>query len=196
MTRVAPETACTHHGQPEVATMRIAESKFKALAFIALGSNLGDSREIISGAMELLARLSDVPLLRSSLWKTSPVDCPVESPPFINAVVGLRPRPEETPVSLLGQLQELEKEFGREPKKLHNEPRPLDLDLIAFGSQIRNTQRLTLPHPRAHERRFVLAPLDEVAPNLILPGESKTVRELLVLASPEEIVEKLPPSPP
>jgi len=168
------------------------ESKLKSLAFIALGSNLGDSQHIISRAMERLARLSDFALLRSSLWKTSPVDCPTESPPFINAVIGLQPRPGETPESLLARLQDLEREFGREPKKLRNEPRPLDLDLIAFGSCIRNTERLILPHPRAHERRFVLAPLSELAPNLVLPRQHNSVRELLAAAPSEERVEKLP----
>src|SRR5437764_10822348 len=138
------------------------------LAFIALGSNLGDSREIILRAMERLQQMSDQPLLRSSLWKTSPVDCPPDSPPFINAVAGLKPRPGETAETLLAKLQEVEREFGRLPKTVVNEPRRLDLDLIAFGPETRDTQQLKLPHPRAHRRRFVLAPLNEIAPDLVL----------------------------
>lgn len=149
------------------------------LAFIALGSNLGDSRKTIQRAMERLRELSTGPLLRSSLWQTTPVDCPPGSPPFINAVVGLQPLAGEIPESLLEKLQLLEKEFGRQPKKVMNEARPLDLDIIAFGRATRNTPALILPHPRAHERRFVLEPLNEIAPALVLPGRTKTVRQLL-----------------
>src|SRR5262249_41451762 len=106
--------------------------------------------------MRRLAEFTDQPLRQSSLWQTSPVDCPPDSPPFVNAVVGLKPHAGETPGALLAKLQTLEKEFGRGPKRLQNEPRPLDLDLIAFGAETRNTPTLNLPHPRAHLRRFVL----------------------------------------
>src|SRR5882724_9181265 len=149
------------------------------LVFIALGSNLGDSQQIILQAMTRLQTLSTQPLLKSSLWQTTPVDCPTGSPPFINAVVGLQPPPGETPESLLQKLKALEKEFGRQPKKVLNEARPLDLDLIAFGQETRATPELVLPHPRAHLRRFVLQPLAEIAPDFILPGQRKTVAQLL-----------------
>jgi 2-amino-4-hydroxy-6-hydroxymethyldihydropteridine diphosphokinase len=150
-----------------------------AFVFVALGSNLGDSLRIIPDAMARLQNFSDEPILKSSLWQTTPVDCPPGSPMFLNAVVGLIPRKAETPESLLEKLRQLEAEFGRTPKKVLNEPRPLDLDLIAFGDATRSTQRLTLPHARAHLRRFVLQPLSEIAPDLILPGQEKTVAELL-----------------
>src|SRR5581483_10211615 len=129
----------------------------------ALGSNLGDSRRIISDAVGRLQNFSDESVQKSSLWKTSPVFCPPNSPEFINAVVGLKARAGETPESLLIKLRELEKEFGRRPKKIPNEPRPLDLDLIAFGNEIRKSPELILPHPRAHLRKFVLQPLCEIA---------------------------------
>jgi len=158
------------------------------LAFIALGSNLGDSRQVMVDAMAELQRLSELPILRSSLWQTSPVNCPPGSPKFVNAVVGFIPRPDETPESLLAKLKELEKVFGRRPKTILNEPRPLDLDLIAFGNETRHSPDLTVPHPRAHERRFVLQPLKEVAPDFVLPGQGKTVVELLEdLVSDEEL---------
>ncbi|HXC35173.1 MAG TPA: 2-amino-4-hydroxy-6-hydroxymethyldihydropteridine diphosphokinase [Candidatus Acidoferrales bacterium] len=160
-----------------------------AIAIIALGSNLGDSGKIILEAMARLQDLSNEPLLRSSLWQTSPVDCPPDSPKFVNAVVGLVPRERETPESLLEKLKELEREFGRNPKKVLNEARPLDLDLISFGSETRHLADLTLPHPRAHLRRFVLQPLNEIAPDLVLAGQGKTVSELLVgLGSDESVV--------
>jgi 2-amino-4-hydroxy-6-hydroxymethyldihydropteridine diphosphokinase len=159
------------------------------LCFVALGSNLGDSRLIIRQAMERLQAFSDRPLLRSSLWQTTPVDCPPESPAFINAVIGLVARADETPETMLAKLKALEKEFGRTPKTILNEPRPLDLDLITFGNQRRHTPELILPHPRAHERGFVLKPLAEIAPGFVLPGQSKTVSDLSThLASPEKVV--------
>ena len=159
--------------------------------YIALGSNLGDLRQNILGGMRRLEELSDKPLLRSSLWQTTPVDCPPGSPVFVNAVVGLTPRTGETPESLLAKLQALEKEFGRQPKKVLNEPRPLDLDLIAFGSETRTSRELTLPHPRAHERCFVLQPLSEIAPDLILPSQSESVTRLLEQLPPDVNMRKL-----
>ncbi len=159
------------------------------LVFVALGSNLGDSQRVLREAMQQLQAFSRQPLVQSSLWQTSPVDCPPGSPPFVNAVIALVPGERETPESLLTKLQAMEKEFGRQPKKVLNEPRPLDLDLIAFGRETRNTPELTLPHPRAHLRRFVLQPLSEIAPDLVLPGRTQTVAELLrALATAEVLV--------
>jgi 2-amino-4-hydroxy-6-hydroxymethyldihydropteridine diphosphokinase len=158
---------------------------------VALGANLGDSKSTIIEAARQLEQLSDKPLLRSSLWQTSPVDCPPGTPGFINAVIGFFPRAGETPESLLAQLQRMEKAFGRKPKKILNESRPLDLDLIAFGNQTRATRGLTLPHPRAHLRRFVLQPLSEIAPELILPVGGKPVNQLLERLSADEKMENL-----
>ena len=148
-------------------------------AVIALGSNQGASMVLLARAVGCLRRLSDHPLRVSSPWLTSPVDCPPGSPEFFNAVVLLRPRDDETPLACLEKLLEIEKEFGRQPKTVLNEPRPLDLDLVAFGNAVVHTPRLCLPHPRAHQRRFVLAPLSEIAPDLVLPGQNATVATLL-----------------
>lgn len=160
-----------------------------AMAFIALGSNLGNSRETIFQAVQRLQKFSSGPLLKSSLWQTTPVDCPPGSPLFVNAIVGIIPFPDETPESLLEKLQQMEREFGRQPKKLSNEARPLDLDLISFRKERRRTPELVVPHPRAHERQFVLEPFAEIAPDYILPGQKKTVKELLdSLATSEKVV--------
>ena len=168
---------------------RIQNSEFQKLAFVALGSNLGDSRRIISDAMLRLQNFSNRPILKSSLWQTSPVNCPPGSPPFVNAVVGLAAIAGETPESLSGKLRSLEKESGRQSKRVLNEPRVLDLDLIAFGTETRDTPGLVLPHPRAHLRRFVLQPLSEIALDLVLPGQSKTVLQLLGgLANGETVI--------
>jgi 2-amino-4-hydroxy-6-hydroxymethyldihydropteridine diphosphokinase len=163
----------------------------ECLSYVALGSNLGDSRRIILDAMARLQIISGRPLLKSSLWQTTPVDCPPNSPLFVNAVVGFMPQKNETPESLLQKLRALEKEFGRTTKKVMNEPRTLDLDLIAFGTETRNSPELILPHSRAHLRRFVLQPLSEITPDLILPGQNQTVSQLLAGLPDEEIVTRL-----
>jgi 2-amino-4-hydroxy-6-hydroxymethyldihydropteridine diphosphokinase len=149
------------------------------VVIIALGSNQGDPRHNVLRALNLLQEFSEHPIRASSLWETTPLDCPPNSPPFINAIAVLVPRSGETPESLLENLQRLERDFGRQPKRVQNEPRPLDLDLIAFGNQTRRSLRLTVPHPRACARRFVLAPLCELLPNLVFPGETKSVSQLL-----------------
>jgi 2-amino-4-hydroxy-6-hydroxymethyldihydropteridine diphosphokinase len=158
------------------------------VAFISLGSNMGDSENILRRAIERLETLSIAPVQKSSLWQTTPVDCPPGSPQFVNAVAGITPVAAETPESLLEKLQQLEKDFGRKSKAVLNEPRRLDLDLICFGNEKRLSGWLTLPHPRATTRRFVLAPLAELAPDLILLGQHQSVAELLAqLDSPERV---------
>ena len=161
------------------------------LAIIALGSNLGDSAAVLHEAIGMLETLAASQFRRSSLWQSTPVDCPPGSPPFVNAAVALEPAADETPESLLARLQVIEREFGRRPKKILNEPRPLDLDLIAFGTEIRSTPQLTLPHPRAHLRRFVLEPLNEIVPDLVLPEQSQTIRQLLAALRNDEVVTRL-----
>lgn len=162
-----------------------------APAFVALGSNLGESVQAINSAIECLRSAAGAAFHRSSLWQSTPVDCPPGSPMFVNAAVAFEPLPGETPESLLAKLQALEQEFGRRPKEVLNEPRPLDLDLIAFGQEVRSTPQLILPHPRAHLRRFVLEPLNEIAPDLILPGQRHSIRELLAGLQTNEAMTRL-----
>ena len=163
----------------------------EALVLVALGSNLGDSRQNLLRAFRELQTFSERPLRRSSLWRSSPVDCPPGSAPFVNAVAAFAATAAETPERLLGALQRIEERFGRRPKVDLNEPRPLDLDLIAFGSELRTTDRLVLPHPRAHRRRFVLEPLAEIAPDCVLPLQTKTVRQLLTELPTDEVLVRL-----
>lgn len=155
-------------------------------AYIALGSNLGDPVATLQSAFAELKTLSRKPIQQSSLWRSTPVDCPPDSPDFINAAAALTPLDGETPESLLEKLQALEVQFGRQPKVVMNEPRPLDLDLIAFGDEQCQGAQLTLPHPRFQERRFVLEPLAEIAPEAVLPGQSGTVAELLARLETDE----------
>lgn len=155
---------------------------------VALGSNLGDPIANLRWAMDRLEARSSGPLRRSSLWTSTPVDCPPESPMFVNAVVMFQPLPAESPGSLLDHLQTLEREAGRRPKVVLNESRPLDLDLIAWGDLRLDTPRLVLPHPRAGLRRFVLEPLAELEPECLLPGARGPVVELLRDLPPDELL--------
>lgn len=146
---------------------------------VALGSNLGDPVTSLQAACDQLAALCTRPMLRSSFWRTAPVDCPPGSPDFVNAVVAWEAAPDQTPESLLTSLQVIEHQFGRQRKGVVNEARTLDLDLIMFGRERRATPKLSLPHPRAHLRRFVLEPLVEILPDCRAPGWAASALELL-----------------
>ena len=159
--------------------------------YISLGSNLGDSIATLECAFAELQKLSVKPIQKSSLWRSAPVDCPSGSPDFINAAVAIEPLPEEIPESLLIKLQELEAQFDRQPKIVLNEPRSLDLDIIAFGEETRGTMQLTLPHSRWHQRRFVLEPLSEIAPEAIFPGQTRSVIQLLSELDTIEVLVRL-----
>ncbi len=159
--------------------------------YIALGSNLGDSIATIKRAIVELQKLSDKPIKKSSLWRSTPVDCPPGSPDFINAAVAIEPFLEENPESLLVKLKNLEVEFGRKPKIVLNEPRPLDVDIISYEEEARATPELTLPHPCWHQRRFVLEPLSEIAPDAVLPDQTKSVIQLLAELEGMEVLDRL-----
>jgi 2-amino-4-hydroxy-6-hydroxymethyldihydropteridine diphosphokinase len=154
----------------------------KGLAFIALGSNLasphGSPHDTIEFAFTCLQELSQRPLLRSSVWLSEPMDCPPESPLFHNAVVGLAPLIEETPASLLKKLQQIEGKFGRAHSATPNAPRTLDLDIICYGQHELDDADLVLPHPAAHRRLFVMRPMSEIAPDLIISNQDKPVTAL------------------
>lgn len=148
-----------------------------ALAFVGLGANLpggsSNPRHTLELALQSLQGLSTAPLLQSSFYQSEPKDCPPGSPMYINAVAALLPQPGETPLSLLHKLQRIETALGRVRSGIRNEARTLDLDLLAFGTSRSATPELQLPHPRAHERRFVLEPWVEIAgPDWPLAGRS------------------------
>jgi 2-amino-4-hydroxy-6-hydroxymethyldihydropteridine diphosphokinase len=150
-------------------------------AGIALGSNLGDRAAEIEAGFAFLRELSADGAVRcSSVIETAPVDCPPGSAPFLNAVAEIAANPAKlSPRSLLALLQEFEIQRGRARAHGRNSPRPLDLDLLYFGHVVLNEPGLTLPHPRLAERRFVLEPLAQLRPDLILPGQTLQVSELL-----------------
>jgi len=149
------------------------------MVLIGLGSNRGDSGHIVEKASRFLVRYAQADFRASSLWRTNPIDCPPGSGDFINAAVAFRALPGWSPERLLRELKTLESLAGRLPNTRRNEPRLLDLDLLVFGQQRRQSSLLRLPHPRAAQRRFVLAPAAEIAPNLRWPGLGMTVKQLL-----------------
>jgi 2-amino-4-hydroxy-6-hydroxymethyldihydropteridine diphosphokinase len=146
---------------------------------VALGSNLGDRLANLRQARNAILRLTGVsrPILSSSIYETEPVDCEPGAAKFLNAVLQFDYQGQ--PVELWRELKRIESKMGRPPQHERNVSRTIDLDLICFGDVETNTGELILPHPRAHERRFVLQPLADVAPELVLPGQTQNVRELL-----------------
>jgi len=135
-------------------------------AFVGLGANLGDPRRQVLQALQSLDRLPNTRLVaRSSLYRTAPVDA--TGPDYVNAVAAL-----ETalpPLALLRALQAIEQLHGRE-RSTANAPRTLDLDLLLYGGRRIDEPELRVPHPRLHQRAFVLRPLLELAPDLEAPG--------------------------
>jgi 2-amino-4-hydroxy-6-hydroxymethyldihydropteridine diphosphokinase len=157
------------------------------MIYIGLGSNLGDSRELVSNAMGRIQSEFKVPLIKSSLWQSEPIDCPEGSADFVNGVVGFESPVDLVPADLLQRLQSLEIEFGRPAIHVVNAPRQLDLDILFFGDRVLNSTQLTLPHPRAKERAFVLLPLQEIAPDLVFPTLGSSVNELAAMISKEGV---------
>src|SRR5690606_13076768 len=152
------------------------------------GANLdsahGSPAQAVLAAAEALVPLSAVPVLLSSLWQTTPVDCPPGSPVFINAVAAIIPldtfsRDHEGALELLHALQGVEADFGRVRGDQVNAPRTLDVDLLCWGDLVLETTVLTLPHPRMLERRFVLEPLAQIAPGLVPPGGEQPITAIL-----------------
>ncbi|MHB8667203.1 MAG: 2-amino-4-hydroxy-6-hydroxymethyldihydropteridine diphosphokinase [Burkholderiales bacterium] len=136
-------------------------------AFVALGSNLGDPEVKVRRAIAALGALPRTQLAAvSSLYRSAPVGH-ADQPDFINAVAQLGTALE--PQALLAALLGIEKRFGRE-RSFRNAPRTLDLDLLLYDTQCIDAPGLSVPHPRMHQRAFVLAPLLEIAPACVIPG--------------------------
>jgi 2-amino-4-hydroxy-6-hydroxymethyldihydropteridine diphosphokinase len=156
-------------------------------AYIGLGANLGDTRQTLGSAMRALASLPQSACrATSSLYRSAPVDA--EGPDFLNAVVLLETT--LTPGSLLDCLQQIERDHGR-ARSYRHAPRTLDLDLLLHGVERLILPGLTLPHPRLHERAFVLYPLSQIAPNLLVPGLGH-VRDLLAGVADQRVERLLP----
>ena len=141
------------------------------VAFIGLGSNIGHPRRHLARALVQLAQLPRSQLVAASgNYISAPIDCIEPQPDYINAVAALRTS--LTPAALLGRMRAIERRHGRrrhDPAR-RNAPRVLDLDLLMFGRRRLSRPHLSLPHPRMHERAFVLRPLLDIAPGIAIPG--------------------------
>ncbi|WP_374684968.1 2-amino-4-hydroxy-6-hydroxymethyldihydropteridine diphosphokinase [Rhizobacter sp. J219] len=153
------------------------------LAYVGLGANLGDPADTVRTAIEALARMpaSRVEAV-SALYRSAPIDA--EGPEFVNAVVALHTT--LSAYELLAQLQAIEAEFGRE-RPYQNAPRTLDLDLLLYGDREIASDDLTVPHPRMHQRAFVLRPLAELAGDGLVIGGHGSIASLLPLVAAQPI---------
>ena len=157
-------------------------------AFIALGSNLGDPASTLRRAIAALAEMPQSRLATaSSLYRSTPMGH-ADQPDFVNAVAQLSTT--LAPQALLAALLAIEKDFGRE-RTFRNAPRTLDLDLLLYDAQVLDEPGLCLPHPRMHQRAFVLAPLIEIAPACIIPGRGSAADWLARCG--EQSVDRLAP---
>ena len=150
-------------------------------AAVALGSNLGDRLHNLRTARKQIVELAGVqpPNLSSAIYETDPIDCEPGAQKFVNAVLEFGY--EGDPLNLWKQLAEIEVSLGRARDHARNVSREIDIDLLYAGKTKIDDQGLQLPHPRMHLRKFVLQPLADIRPDLILPNRTKTVRELLAL---------------
>lgn len=140
-------------------------------AYIGLGANLGDAARTLQLAIQALQQVPGLTLLHaSSLYKSAPHQA--EGPDFVNAVACVSSR--LNPIELLSALQGIEQAFGRE-RPYRNSPRTLDLDLLLYGSARIDSSWLVVPHPRMLERAFVLAPLAQIAPELVSAAQLQAV---------------------
>jgi 2-amino-4-hydroxy-6-hydroxymethyldihydropteridine diphosphokinase len=155
------------------------------MVYLSLGSNLGDRAANLQGALTRLEWLGKVVTV-SSFYETEPVEVTAQ-PWFLNCAVKLDT--EKMPKQLLGRILELEREMGRRRHKKKG-PRIIDVDILLFGNSIVDTLGLTIPHPALHERRFVLEPLVEIAPEVRHPVFKRTMRELRDALPPGQAVRK------
>ncbi len=161
---------------PESDVRGTANAPASAIAYVGLGANLGNRRRTIDSAIDALATLPASTVLRTSgLYRSKSIGA--EGPDYLNAVVEMRTA--LAPLALLQELQAIEAAHGRE-RSVPNAPRTLDLDLLLFGDLELALTTLAVPHPRLHERAFVVLPLLDLDPDPVLPDG----RRLLALAAP------------
>ena len=146
---------------------------------VALGSNLGDRLENLRAARRQIIELADVrpPVLSAGTYEAEPVDCEPGASKFLNTVIEFDF--EGDPVQLLEQFVRIEESLGRKADHPKNVSRRIDIDLLYCGDRQIDNERLQLPHPQMHLRKFVLQPLADIRPELVLPDQRKTVQELL-----------------
>jgi 2-amino-4-hydroxy-6-hydroxymethyldihydropteridine diphosphokinase len=146
---------------------------------IALGSNIENRLANLREGCKRACALHEpgAPIRVSSIYETAPVGCAPGTMPYLNAVLEINFT--GPPVALLNGLLEIEKSMGRPSKRPRNSPRTIDLDVLYAGNLDLNNSDIIIPHPRLYQRRFVLTPLAEISPDLVLPGQMRSVRQLL-----------------
>ena len=145
--------------------------------FIGIGSNEGDRLQHLSHAIRAIGAINGVQLVQmATIIETEPVGGPPQGP-YLNTVIEIETT--VSPLALLTQLQEIERQLGRLPSPQRWAPRPIDLDLLLYDDQIVELPQLSIPHPRMHERRFVLEPLAQVAPEIVHPVRQQSIAALL-----------------
>lgn len=154
--------------------------------YLSLGSNLGDRQNHFRSAIAHLKRAGQVTSV-SAFYETEPVEI-TDQPWFLNCVLALETN--ESPEQLLETILKIEREMGRERTR-HKGPRTIDIDILLFGDRIIDLPTLTIPHPAMHQRRFVLEPLAEIAPQAWHPLLKKNIRELLTGLPGSQIVRKI-----
>jgi len=157
-------------------------------AGIALGANLGDRLLCLTTARNRIFALPGIepPLLSSLLYETEPVECEAGAAMFLNAVIEIGyGGPSRT---LLTELKKIEADLGRPPQHEHNRSRTIDLDLLYHGARVLDEPDLQLPHRRLPLRGFVLHPLADIRPNLVLPGQRRTIHEMTKELAPSPSV--------
>jgi len=156
------------------------------IVYLSLGSNVGDRAANLGAALEKLAELGTVAAV-SSFYETEPVETSPQ-PWFLNCAVKLDT--EKMPRQLIAAILNLEQTMGRQ-RRQPKAPRVIDIDILLFGSSVIEMPSLTIPHPRMHERRFVLEPLAEIAPDARHPVFKRTIRELRDALPAGQLVKKL-----
>ena len=167
-----------------ISNVRVTQTaKASATAFVSLGSNqpsfAGNEQQTLLAAVPYLQAISTEPVQLSSLYISDPVNCEPGTEDFVNAVAKLAVPDSGAPYDLLDRLHKIEDLFGRQRGPEPNGPRPLDLDLISLGASVVANDRLTLPHPRAAQRLFVLVPMLEFCSELELGAFTSNISDLI-----------------
>jgi 2-amino-4-hydroxy-6-hydroxymethyldihydropteridine diphosphokinase len=168
----------------------IAKTNATAEVHVALGSNLGDQVSNLAAAAGQISRLGNA-LVASSIWLTAPVGFSKPVPDFCNAVI--RMKTTYPPRVLLSALQEIERQLGRDRQSSEGyESRTIDLDIVDYAGLKLVEAGLSLPHPRAHQRLFVLLPLQEVSPEFRFAGRDESLEALVQRAPAEKVNKSIP----